>query len=122
MEATECGAASLGMVMGHHGLFVPLERLREDCGVSRDGSKASSILGAARKYGFIAKGYSKSVEALEEMKLPLIVHWNFNHFLVVEWIGKHWVQLNDPASGWRRVTRDEFSQGFTGVALAIEPG
>lgn len=123
MEAVECGAACLQMILTFYGKYIPLEQLRYDCDISRDGSKAGNILKAARTYHLEAKGYSKSLEKLEEMRLPAIIHWNFNHFVVLEGIdkAKDKVYLNDPAIGHRTVSYEELDNGFSGVVLVFEP-
>jgi len=122
LEAAECGAASLAMVLAYHGRIEPLATLRRECGISRDGSKASNILKAARRYGMVAKGYSKQISALKNVAAPFIVFWNFDHFVVVEGFAKNGVYINDPASGHRTVTLEEFERSFTGVTLTFEPG
>ena len=123
LEALECGAASLCMILAYYGKWVPLEQVRKDCGVSRDGSNAVNILRAAWNYGFEADGYSVEPEVLrDEGEFPCIVHWEFNHFVVVNGFKGDKVYLNDPAKGTYTVSFERFDEAFTGVCLLMKPG
>ncbi len=122
MEATECGAASLSIILQHYGRYVPLTQLRELCGVSRDGTDAANLILAARTFGLEAKGFQKGLSTLEKMKAPAILFWEFNHFLVFEGFKDDRVALNDPALGPRTVSREDFDRSYTGIVLTMEPG
>lgn len=122
MEALECGAASLAMVLACYKKYIPLEKLRQDCGVSRDGSNAANILKAARHHGLKAKGYRYSVEKLKSLDtFPVIIHWNFNHFVVLAGFKGEKAVINDPASGRILVGMEEFNNSYTGIALVFRP-
>ncbi|MDY3213844.1 MAG: NHLP family bacteriocin export ABC transporter peptidase/permease/ATPase subunit [Ruminococcus sp.] len=122
MEALECGAASLAMILAYYGKWIPLEQVRLDCGVSRDGSNAKNILRAARSYGLSAKGYRYEPEALKkEGRFPCIIHWNFNHFVVLNGFRGNKAVLNDPAKGTYTVPMSTFDESFTGICLILEP-
>ena len=121
LEAVECGAAALAAVLGFYQRFVPLAELRRECGVSRDGSKASNLVKAARRYGLSAKGLTLSSDALTNVKAPSILFWNFNHFVTFEGRDNDQVFVNDPAVGHRTLSAQEFDRCFTGVVLAMEP-
>ena len=120
MEATECGAASLAMVLAYFGRWLPLEQVRLDCGVGRDGSNAGNLLKAARTYGLKAQGYRCSLDGVKKMSFPLIVHWNFNHFVVLCGFKKEQAVLCDPGRGRVTVSMKEFDEAFTGIALTFE--
>lgn len=126
MEAVECGAAALAMVLGHYGTYVPLEELRIACGVSRDGSRASNLLKAARSHGLTAKGMQMDLAALAEVAAPAVLFWEFNHYVVYDGMGRRFgrtgVYINDPAKGRRFVPMEEFDASFTGIVLVFEPG
>ena len=122
MESAECGAAALGIILEYHGRYVPLDTLRVDCGVSRDGSNALYIKEAARRYGLETKAFRKPADGLGTKQPPFIVLWQWNHFLVVEGFGRGKVYLNDPASGRRAVSREEFARCYSGIAFTFSPG
>lgn len=122
LEALECGAACLAMILAYYGKWIPLAKLREDCGVSRDGSKASNILIAARGYGMDAQGFRYEPEdLLNDGIFPCIVHWEFNHFIVLCGSKGDRVFVNDPARGDYSMSREDFDRGFTGVVLFLTP-
>lgn len=120
MEATECGAASLSMIFAYYGKHLPLEQMRIETGVSRDGCNAKNILKAARKFGFEAKGYRKDMDGLLAMKPPCIIHWNFNHFVVWEGVKGNDYYINDPAVGRRKLTYEDIDNSFTGIVLTFQ--
>ncbi len=122
IEAAECGAAALGIVLRYYGRYVPLEELRVVCGVSRDGNSALNLVKAAQYYGLSAQGLRRSsIDGLKALPFPQILFWNFNHFVVLEGFDKKVAYLNDPASGARRVSLAEFDGAFTGLTLSFEP-
>ena len=122
MEAVECGAASLAMVLAYYGRWVPLEKLRQDCGVTRDGANAANIMRAAENHGCTAEGFSGWPFILLKLDYPLILFWEFNHFVVMEGYNGENILLNDPAMGRRSVPWMEFVQSYTGVYFKIRPG
>lgn len=121
MEATECGAASLAMILAYYGKWVPLEDVREACGVNRDGSSAKNVIKAARSYGLEANGKMCSLKRLSRLPLPAIIHWEFNHFLVLEGLDEQYAYLDDPAMGHRKVPMEDFKTSFTGIAMTFAP-
>jgi len=121
MEVTECGAASLAMVLAYHGHHASLPEVRQACGVSRDGANALAIVRAARGYGLDAKGAKPAMEQLSQLPLPAILHWDFNHFVVLERLTKTKAFLVDPACGRRTMPMEEVGRHFTGVALIFAP-
>ena len=123
MENMECGAASLAMVLAYYGKWVPLSSLRESCGISRDGVRMSAIAKSARLQGLEAKGYRyEPDEFFENMTFPCIVHWNFNHFVVVCGRRGSTVYINDPSCGKLKISMEEFDEAFTGLCIRFKPG
>ena len=123
LEALECGAASLTMIMHYYQKWIPLEQARADCGVSRDGSSARNIVEAAGSYGMIAKAWRLEPEdLLEEGPFPCILHWGFNHFVVLCGFKGKKAVINDPARGHVILSWEEFDKEFTGICITIEPG
>src|ERR687886_407765 len=122
MSEVECGLACLTMILNHHGYGISLSELRTKTSVSRDGLSALELVRAARDYGLQVRALSLPRNDFRFVKLPAIVHWEFDHFLVLErWSSKH-VDVVDPARGRCRLTHDEFDGGFTGVVIILEPG
>ena len=122
MHASECGAACLGSILAYFGRWVPLTELREKCEVSRDGSSAASIFRASKHYGLDCSGLSLRAEQLKKLPLPLILFWEFSHFVVLEGFDSRNYHLNDPATGRRTVSAQEFNKGYSGIALRFNPG
>ncbi len=122
MHASECGAACLGSVLAHYGRWVPLTELREKCEVSRDGSSAASILRAARHFGLDCRGLSVGAELLRQTAMPVVLFWQYNHFVILEGFDDNHYYLNDPATGRRKLTVEEFGKGYSSIALTFQRG
>ncbi|MBQ5534979.1 MAG: NHLP family bacteriocin export ABC transporter peptidase/permease/ATPase, partial [Lachnospiraceae bacterium] len=123
MESLECGAASLTMVLAYFGKWIPLEQVREDCGVSRDGAKAGNISRAAKAYGLATKAFRYEPDQLKEhATFPCIIHWDFNHFVVLKGFKKGKAYINDPARGDVVISDEEFDRSFTGICMVFAPG
>ncbi|HVP65976.1 MAG TPA: peptidase domain-containing ABC transporter [Anaeromyxobacteraceae bacterium] len=121
IETTECGAACLAMVLAYHGHNAPLPEVRQRCGVSRSGADALAIARAARRYGLEADGVKVEMGQLGELPLPAILHWDFEHFVVLESLERDRVTIVDPATGRRRLSLEEMGRHFTGIALVLAP-
>src|SRR5689334_8532117 len=121
-SVVECGTACLAMILGYYGRKTSIAEIRERYGVGRDGLSALSIIQAARSYGLRVRAISLRVNDFRLVRLPAIIHWQFNHFLVVERWTPSFVDVVDPASGRKRLTAQEFDAGFTGIVILLEPG
>ena len=122
LEALECGAACLTMILAYYDKWAALEQVRADCGVSRDGSNAKNIVKAAKNYGLMPRAFKYEVETLREKgSFPCIIHWNFNHFVVLNGFKGGRAIINDPARGTVKVSMEEFSKAFTGICLMFAP-
>lgn len=121
METVECGAASLCMILAYYGKWLPLEKVREDCDVSRDGTNAKNLIRAAKNYGLKANAYKMDISDLLEEKTPCIIHWNFHHFVVLCGFKRGYAVINDPAKGQIEVSMKEFNRSFTGIVLNFSP-
>jgi len=121
MEELECGAASLAMILAYYGTFIPLEQLRAECGVTRDGSKASKILLAAKKFGLDGKGFRRRLGQLSQTKFPAIIFWDMSHFVVLEGITEKKAYINDPGMGRRTVPMEDFKRSYSGIVLEFTP-
>ncbi len=121
MEATECGAASMSMICAYYGKYIPLEQMRIETGVTRDGCNAANIMRAGKRFGMEVHGYRKEPESLRDLPMPCMIHWNFNHFVVLEGFRGKYAYLNDPAVGRRKIALQELDEGFTGVVLTFQP-
>src|SRR5262245_26061614 len=122
LNAVECGAACLAMILSYYGRRTSVSECRDKCSPGRDGLTARTIVKAGREYGFRVKAYSLEPENLKHIPLPAVAHWNFNHFIVIEKLSAKGVWVVDPAGGRREMSHAEFGEGFTGVILAFEPG
>jgi len=122
IEVSECGAVALGIIAAYYGSWLSLEDLRARCGVSRDGSRASSIVSAAKEMGFEVTALRGEPEALHSANEPMIIHWGLDHFLVLESYHNGSWHLNDPARGRRHVNDQEFRKQFSGIILKLKPG
>ena len=122
VTAVECGAACLAMVLNYYGYGTSISAVQERCGVGRDGLTALEIVKSARLYGLRVRAVSLNLDDFRFVSLPAIVHWEFNHFLIVERWSANRIDVIDPAAGRRRLTREEFDESFTGVAILLEPG
>ena len=123
LEALECGAACLTMILAYYRKWIPLEEVRKDCGVSRDGSNLKNIYLAAQSYGLEPHGYRMELDAvMHQVKYPCIIHWDFNHYVVLDGFSGNKAVLNDPARGIVKVSMEEFNEAFTGIVMTFEPG
>ena len=122
MSMAECGAASLAMILTYYGRKTSVSEIRDHCGVGRDGLSARVIAQAARAYGLRVRALSLPENDFRFVQLPAIIHWEFHHFLIVEKWAHKYVDLVDPAFGRRRISAEEFDNGFTGIVLTFEPG
>lgn len=121
-EACECGAASLSMILRYYKCEVPMEQIRYECGINRDGCSAADLILAGKKFGLISKGFKVPLENLKKAPMPCIIHWNFNHFIVLEKVTDTYARINDPAAGHRKITLKELDDAYTGIVLTFEPG
>jgi ATP-binding cassette subfamily B protein len=121
MSVAECGAACLAMILSYHGRQTRIAECREQMDVGRDGLSALAIAQAARANGLQVRAFSTTAPQLQQVPLPAIVHWNFNHFVVLERCTPRQVEIVDPAAGRRRLTPAEFEAGFTGLVLTFTP-
>ena len=123
LEALECGAACLTMILAYYRKWIPLEEVRKDCGVSRDGSNLKNIYLAAQSYGLEPHGYRMELDVvMHQVKYPCIIHWDFNHYVVLDGFSGNKAVLNDPARGIVKVSMEEFNEAFTGIVMTFEPG